>query len=196
MNTPSAAFRHILEVLSRLEIPYCIVGSVASSVYGTPRTTMDVDLVADLRADQLGLFAAALNPDFYADLEMMKDAWRRGRAFNVIHLASFYKFDIFPLADDEYSQEAFSRRRVAKPQSPGGEMVECILASAEDTILNKLRWYRLGGEISEVQWNDLRGILMVTGERLDREYLYRWAPRLGVADLLERLLKEIGAGWV
>jgi hypothetical protein len=194
MSSPAAAFRRVLEVLSRLEIPYCIVGSVASSVYGTPRTTMDVDIVADLRADQLGSLAAALRPDFYADLEMMKDAWKRGRAFNVIHLASAYKFDIFPLADDAYSQEAFGRRRVAKTQSLGGETVECVLGAVEDTILNKLRWYRLGGEISEVQWNDLRGILMVTGERLDREYLYRWAPLLGVTDLLDRLLKESGAG--
>jgi hypothetical protein len=190
MNSPAAAFRRILEVFGRLKIPYCIVGSVASSVYGTPRTTMDVDLVADIRAEQLGSLAAALQPDFYADLEMMKDAWSRGRAFNVIHLASSNKFDIFPLADDAYSQEAFSRRRVAKTQSLGGESVECVLAAAEDTVLNKLRWYRLGGEISEVQWNDLRGILMVTGERLDREYLYRWAPRLGVVDLLDRLLRE------
>lgn len=189
MNSPSAALRRILEVLGRLEIPYCIVGSVASSVYGTPRTTMDVDLVADLHGQQLSPLSVALSPDFYADLEMMKDAWRRGRAFNVIHLASSYKFDIFPLADDPYSQEAFSRRRIANTQSLG-EAVECVLAAVEDTVLNKLRWYRLGGEISEVQWNDLRGIVMVTGERLDREYLYRWAPHLGVVDLLDRLLKE------
>ncbi|HEY1240039.1 MAG TPA: hypothetical protein VGF16_05755 [Bryobacteraceae bacterium] len=188
MNSPAAAFRHILETLDQLGIPYCIVGSVASSVYGTPRTTMDVDLVADLRATQLGSFAAALHPDFYADLEMMTDALRRGRSFNVIHLASAYKFDIFPLAEDEYSQESFGRRRVAKTQGLGDEAVECVLATVEDTVLNKLRWYRLGGETSEVQWNDLHGILMVTGERLDREYLYRWAPRLSVVDLLDRLL--------
>jgi hypothetical protein len=190
MSSPAAAFQRILEVLNRLTIPYCIVGSVASSVYGTPRTTMDVDLVADLRSDRLRALAAALNPDFYADREMTKDAWGRARAFNVIHLASSHKFGIFPLADDAYSQEAFARGRVAKTKSVGGEAVECVIAAVEDTILNKLRWYRLGGEISEVQWNDLRGILMVTGDRLDREYLYRWAPRLGVADLLDRLLKE------
>lgn len=190
MSSPSAAFRRLLEVLRRLDIPYCVVGSVASSVYGMPRTTMAVDLVADLRPNQLGALATGLQPDFHADLEMMKDAWDRGRAFNVIHLASSYKFDIFPLADDEYRQEAFGRRHVANTRSLGAEPVECVLAAVEDTILNKLRWYRLGGEISEVQWNDLRGILMVTGERLDREYLYRWAPRLGVVDLLDRLLNE------
>lgn len=190
MSSPAAAFQRVLEVLGRLDIPYCIVGSVASSVYGTPRTTMDVDLVADLRTEQLSSLAAALQPDFYADLEMMKDSWRRGRGFNVIHLASAYKFDIFPLAEDEYSQEAFSRRRVANTRSVGGETVECVLGAIEDTVLSKLRWYRLGGEISEMQWNDLRGILRVAGERLDREYLYCWAPRLGVVDLLDRLLKE------
>jgi hypothetical protein len=129
MSSPAAAFRRILAVLSQLEIHYCVVGSVASSVYGTPRTTMDVDLVADLRVDQLPSLAVALKPDFYADLEMMREAWKRGRAFNVIHLASACKFDIFPLGDDEYSQESFARRRVAKAPSPGGATVECDLAA-------------------------------------------------------------------
>ena len=87
----------------------------------------------------------------------------------MIHLASSYKFDIFPLPADEYSQAAFGRRRVAKTQSVGGEAIECVLAAAEDTVLNKLRCYRMGGEISAVKWNDLRGILMVTGGQLDRD---------------------------
>jgi hypothetical protein len=64
------------------------------------------------------------------------------------------------------------------------------VATAEDTVLNKLRWYRAGGETSERQWNDLRGIVQVSGARLDLAYLNTWAPRLGVADLLERLLHK------
>lgn len=190
MNSPTNAFERILGTFDRLGIRYCVVGSVASSVYGRPRTTMDVDVVADLRPEQLSRLAGELQREFYADLEMMKDAVNLGRAFNVIHLASSYKIDVFPLSGDEYSQEAFNRRRPSRTEAFGNEPVDCFIASAEDTVLNKLRWYRQGGEISETQWNDLRGIMRVTGGQLDRDYLHRWAPRLGVADLLDRLFAE------
>ena len=189
MDSPATAFKRILEVLDRLEIPYFVTGSVASSVYGIPRTTLDLDLVADLREDHIPQFASELQGDFYADPQMMADALKRGRSFNVIHLGSSYKIDIFPLGRDEYSRQAFQRRRYAQTAPPGEETVECALASVEDLILSKLRWYRAGGEVSETQWRDLRGILMVSGATLDREYLRFWASRLGVADLIERLLE-------
>ncbi len=150
---------------------------------------MDVDLVADLRTDQIDEFAAELKADFYADPEMIKDALARRRSFNLIHYASSFKFDIFPLQKDEFSQTQFGRRQFAETRSLG-DPIECAVATAEDTILNKLRWYRTGGETSERQWNDLRGILQVSGARLDLAYLNTWAPRIGVADLLERLLHE------
>ncbi|MBV8731643.1 MAG: hypothetical protein JO336_17690 [Acidobacteriia bacterium] len=187
MHSPAAAFRRILEVLDRLEIPYFVTGSVASSVYGIPRTTRDIDIVAAVRTDQLEDLASELQGEFYADLEMMKESVRRARAFNVIHRASTYKIDIFPLGRDEYSREAFARRRFAEAQLPGVR-IECALASAEDVILSKLRWYRAGGENSEAQWNDLRGIVEINGARLNLDYLRHWAARLSVADLLERLI--------
>ena len=71
-----------------------------------------------------------------------------------------------------------------------GEPIECAVATAEDTILRKLEWYRAGGEVSERQWNDLRGILKVSGPKLDRDYMGKWAPFLKVEDLLQRLLDE------
>jgi hypothetical protein len=187
MDTEGGAFQRILEVLDRLEIPYFVTGSVASSVYGIPRTTRDIDIVADLRLDQVDELAVELRQDFYADREMMKEAFRRGRSFNLIHLGSTHKIDIFPLGRDEYSREAFSRRRFARTDFPGGP-IECVLGSVEDIVLNKLCWYRAGGEASEAQWNDLRGIVLVSGTRLDREYLRHWARTLEVSDLLERLL--------
>jgi len=189
MKTQADGFRRILEVLDLLEIPYEVVGSLASSMHGIPRATMDVDLVADLRAGQIEDFVAALKADFYADAEMIKEALTRGRPFNLIHYASSFKFDIFPLQKDEFSQTQFGRRQFAQTTSLG-DPIECAVATAEDTILNKLRWYRTGGETSERQWNDLRGILQVSGARLDLAYLNTWAPRLGVADLLERFLHE------
>lgn len=190
MDSPAAAFKRILEVLDRLEIPYFVTGSVAGSVYGIARTTLDLDLVADLREDHIPQLVSELQADFYADPEMMADALKRGRSFNVIHLASSYKIDIFPLGSDEYSRQAFQRRRYAQTAPPGEEPVECALASVEDVVLSKLRWYRAGGEVSETQWRDLHGIFIVSGRQLDREYLRLWASRLGVADLLDRLLRE------
>lgn len=107
-----------------------------------------------------------------------------------MHYASAFKFDIFPLQKDEYSQTQFGRRGFVETTLLDGGAVECSIASAEDTILNKLRCYRAGGETSERQWNDLRGILQVRGSRLDLAYLNTWAPKLGVAGLLQNLLEE------
>jgi hypothetical protein len=190
MPTPAEAFARLLEVLDKLEIPYAVGGSVASSAHGIPRTTMDVDLVADLRPDQVNEFAALLQPEFYADSLMISDALARGRSFNLIHMTSSYKFDIFPLRKDQYSQVAFARRAFIEIRALGPETLECAVASPEDTILRKLEWYRAGGENSERQWNDLRGVLKVSGAQLDREYLRQWAQHLRVEDLLERLWSE------
>ena len=188
MASPSSGLARLLEVLDQMEIPYLIGGSVASSAHGNPRTTMDVDLVVDLKPEQILDLGELLGHDFYADVAMMRDALALGRPFNLIHFASAYKFDLFPLRSDEYSRTEFSRRRFIEVYSLGPEPVECAVSTAEDTILRKLEWYRAGGETSERQWNDVRGILQMSGVRLDIEYLRSWAKFLRVRDLLERLL--------
>ena len=180
----------LLEVLDRLEIPYAIGGSVASTFYGNLRTTNDVDLVAKIAPHQIDELVELLVPEFYADAGMIREALARGRAFNVIHIPSAYKFDVFPLKTDAYSQASFGRRSFRELRSLGPGPIECAVATAEDTILRKLEWYRTGGETSERQWNDLRGILAVSGPVLDYAYLRQWAPQLHVADLLEKLLAE------
>ncbi len=184
------AFAKLLEVLDKMETPYSVGGSVASSVHGIPRTTMDVDLVTGLTRDKVDDFVSLLQGEFYADAATIRDALARGRGFNVIHLASAYKFDLFPLRQDNYSQTEFERRKFTEVSALGPEPIEFAVASAEDTILRKLEWYRAGGETSERQWNDLRGVVRVSGEKLDREYLRHWAEYLKVGDLLERLLSE------
>jgi len=168
-----------------MEIPYLAGGSVASSVHGISRPTLDLDIVADLRLDQADEFAALLQPDFYADVAMMRDALSRGRSFNVIHYQTSFKVDVFPLRDHEYSQFSFARRRFEQCLSFGPEPLECAVATAEDTILRKLERYRAGGETSERQWNDLRGVLKVSGPRLYLAHLRQWAPYLKVEDLLD-----------
>ena len=188
MATPADALARLLEILDRAEIPYSVGGSVASSAHGIPRTTMDVDLVTDLKPDRVDEFVALLEKDFYADAATIKDALAGGRSFNLIHFATAYKFDLFPLRGDAYSRVEFARRAFIELHFFGPEPLECAVATAEDTILRKLECK--GGETSERQWNDLRGILKVSGAHLDLPYLRQWAPHLHVADLLERLLAE------
>src|ERR1039457_344199 len=188
MKTPREAFSRILEILDRMEVPYLVGGSVASAVHGISRPTMDADLVVDLPVSKVDEFAGMLEPDFYADAEVIREAFAASRPFNVIHYASTYKFDFFPLANDEYSQTEFGRRCFVETRSFGDEPRECAVATAEDTILRKLLWYRAGGEASERQWNDIRGVLQVSRAVLDVAYLRKWADRLTVSDLLTRLL--------
>jgi len=177
-----------VSVLDELGIRYYVGGSVASSIHGVPRYTKDVDLVADLAPGQTDLLASKLNTEFYADAGQMREALRFGRSFNAIHFATGFKIDVFPLPKDAFhaGEMARSERRVWEVDSTGS--VELQVASAEDTILEKLVWYKRGGQVSNHQWSDMLGV--VTTGQLDREYLREWAPRLGVADLLDRLFVE------
>ena len=109
--TPADAVSRVLEVLDRLEIPYLAGGSVASSIHGISRPTMDLDLVADLRPEQVDEFVSLLQPDFYADAAMIRDALTRPRSFNLIHFKTSFKVDVFPLQNDDYSRISFARRR-------------------------------------------------------------------------------------
>jgi hypothetical protein len=109
----------------------------------------------------------------------------------VIHTGTAWKFDLFPLQKDEYSRVAFARRSFREVRPDGRDAIECAVASAEDTVLRKLEWYRAVGETSERQWNDLLGVCRTMGEKLDIAWLRRWAGRLGLEDLLEKLLTSV-----
>ncbi len=104
--------------------------------------------------------------------------------------SSGYKFDIFPVPKDPYYRIELERSESKSVALGEGLAVRSFVASAEDTILSKLVWYRLGGEQSDQQWNDLRGMRTVQEARLDQAYLRKWAAHLGVQDLLETLLSE------
>jgi hypothetical protein len=190
MATPTDAFAQLLAVLDRMELPYLVGGSVASSIHGITRPTMDADIVADLKLGQVDEFVSLLQADFYADGPTIRDALARRRSFNLIHYATTFKIDMFPLGDDPYSRISFARRRFEQSKSFGPVPIEWAVATAEDTILRKLEWYRTEGETSERQWNDLRSVVQVSGAQLDRAYLQEWAKYLKVEDLLGRLLAE------
>lgn len=178
----------VARALDELGVPYLVGGSIASSLHGVPRSTQDADLVADLREEHVPAFVASLEGRFYVDEERVRHAVRRRSSFNVIELSTLFKIDLFLLGDEPMARQEMARReRVALPG--GGELE---VASAEDTILQKLRWYHLGGSVSDRQWRDVLNVLEVQGERLDRAYLTQGAEELGLSALLERALGEAG----
>ena len=177
-------------MFDRLGIPYLVGGSLASSLHGIPRATQDADLVIDLRRHRVEALVAALEKDFYVDLERARAAAARRASFNVIHLGTMLKVDLFVLRDEEFHRGQMARRARMRLGETSESTVE--VASAEDTVIEKLRWYRLGGETSERQWLDVLGVLKVQGGSLDRDYLRRWADDQGVRDLLDRAFLEAG----
>ena len=189
---PVAVTLLVIQALDALDVPYLIGGSLASAVHGVARATMDTDLVADLRSEHAQPLAQALADAFYVDVESIQDAIRRHSSFNVIHLEMMFKVDVFVRKQRPFDQ-AQCDRRVAQVIATEPERTAYV-ASAEDTVLAKLEWFRMGGEVSERQWRDVLGVLKVQGERLDRDYLRRWAQTLKVGDLLERALNEAGQG--
>jgi hypothetical protein len=181
-----AATLAVVRVLDDLGIPYLIGGSLASSAYGEARTTQDVDLVVDLAEVQVASLVARLRPDFYADDERARQAVARRGSFNVIHLRTMSKIDLFVAGDDPPARRQLERRRTLP--MPGLPDVVLSVSSPEDVIVQKLRWYRLGNEVSERQWRDAEGVARVQGAALDRTYLRKAARELEVEDLLDRLL--------
>ena len=180
----------VARILERLGIPYVTAGSFASSVHGEPRSTDDIDFVADLRPEHTTELATALRGDWYSSEEAMRDAIARGQSFNTIHLPTGVKVDVFVVGTD-----AFDAHRVASgvPAAIGAEPGAVLrVDTAEHTVLRKLEWFRRGGETSDRQWRDVVGILRTQQERLDRDELARWAGPLGVTDLLARAVAEAG----
>jgi hypothetical protein len=190
MREVAGALERVLHALDDIGVRYMVGGSLASSIHGIQRSTRDIDIVASIEEHHSAALASDLGGDFYIDAESARDALRRGRPFNLIHFATSYKFDIFPIPDDPYYQMQLERSELKEIAFGDQIIVTSHVASAEDTVLTKLVWYRLGGEQSDQQWNDLRGVRSVQGTRLDKVYLQKWATHLRVQDLLDRLLGE------
>lgn len=187
-----AALMPLIDAFDSLGIAYYIGGSVASSLYGLPRSTLDIDLIADLHQEQVPALIAQLQDAYYFDEAALRTAIDRRASYNFIHLETMLKVDVFILKPRLFDQEAF-RRAQRQPASQTEPAHMLALASAEDMVLVKLEWYRLGGEISERQWNDVLGMLKVQEPTLDLAYLQRWAIALRVDDLLTRALSEARA---
>ena len=190
MNTEiNQAVKLFVKTLEQLNVPYYIGGSIASSVYGISRATMDIDLVSELKSDHVKFLVQALQKDYFIDENMILDAIVNKSSFNLIHLSTMIKIDVFISSGRMFDKTSFSRRKQDK-LSEESDSVRVFLCSAEDTILSKLEWYKSGGSVSDRQWNDILGVIKVQGELLDKKYLLKWAEELGVEDLLQKAFTE------
>jgi hypothetical protein len=188
MRDPLAYILSLLTpVLDALGIRYAVVGSLASSAHGVFRATADGDLLARVTPLHARQLASALGKDWYADAEAIERAIRAGRSFNLIHIPTAMKVDIFP-ATTEFHETQMGRA-TAIPVFRDEDAMRLPVASAEDVLLSKLQWYQAGGEVSEKQWGDVTGVL-ATNTALDFNYLESWAQRLGVSHLLARAIAD------
>ncbi|MBM2811774.1 MAG: hypothetical protein HW416_2533 [Chloroflexi bacterium] len=176
-----------MEVLEYLHVLYHIGGSVASSAYGSARSTADVDVVADLRATHVDELVRRLEADYYLNREAILEAISLKRSFNLIHLATMVKVDIFVPERSPFDEQEMRRAEPHRLDMSEGART-FLLKSPEDLVLRKLLWYRQGGETSERQWSDVLGVLKVQASRLNGPYLAQWAADLEIDDLLERAL--------
>ena len=187
-----AALEPVADALESLSVEFYIGGSTASSAHGFARATIDIDLVADLKGEHVDRLVSVLEGRYYVDAEMIRNAIERTRSFNMIHLPTMFKVDVFIMKDRPFDRVARTRTQ-RQPLSEASPR-QFPIASPEDVILNKLEWYRAGDEVSQRQWGDVVGIIQVQRDRLDREYLRRWAGELGVNDLLDRAWLQAGHG--
>ena len=160
---------------------YLVTGSVAGTLQGVIRSTQDIDLVVEMTAWGLPKFVKALGDAFEVDEESLAEAIRTQGSWNVFHLPTMTKIDLFMLTDESFAKSSF-QRRLSVPLPEGGELK---VMAAEDLVLQKLLWFRKGGEVSEQQWRDVVGLLNAN-PTLDAAHLDAWAARLGIEALLAR----------
>jgi hypothetical protein len=179
------ALARLVQVFGEIGIRYTAVGSLASSTRGLPRLTRDFDLLADVRPQHIARLVAELQDEYYVDATAVADAVRSSGSFNIIHVASILKLDIFVVGSNP-----IRRTEVLRGLSEDVHGIPLNVASAEDVIVSKLHWYRTGGETSERQWQDVLEVLTVQGTTLDFDYMHDMARERGVTDLLDRALTE------
>jgi len=180
---------HLTGILDSLNIAYAVSGSMASSVYGRVRFTQDADLTVEPFPAKAQQFLELVRKDYYIDADAMYYALDHRTSFNIIHLQTAFKIDLFVRGETEFQKQLIPRRCMVRLSQT--DPTEFAVVSPEDIVLLKLTWYVQGSRTSDRQLDDIRGILATQRDRLDFTYLKKWASILEVADVLEDVLKEL-----
>ena len=187
---PIAVAVLVATVLERLGVRYVLGGSLASATFGEPRTTLDVDFAADLEPRHVDPFVAAMTEAFFVDREWVASEVGRRGAFQLVHRSSMVRVDVFvPEWSGLHLWKWQQRRRVTLAPPAAGAI---DVTGPEGIVLQKLSWFRDGGQVSDRQWRDVLGVLKLQGSALDLSILREWALRLSLGDLLERALQQAG----
>ena len=188
ISDPLVALLDGVAILDELRLPYAIGGSVASSVFGEPRASADADIIVELSEAQLAPLVNRLEGAYHVSEDAALDAVRRHSSFNIIHLDSMYKVDLFVAGPSEMDREQLRRRvRISLTTKPD---TAAFVTAAENLVLRKLDWYRQSGETSDRQWRDVLGILKVQADSLDKDSLLRNADNAGLRELLDRAIEQ------
>ena len=186
-----SALQPFVTALEKYSIPYYIGGSIASSIYGMARATMDIDIVADVKLYHISLLRQALEAAYYIDEDMIKNAIQNSSSFNLIHLETAVKIDVFVFKNIPYHRNAIERK-IKDTLEDDDIKTEFYFSSPEDIIISKLQWYESGGKVSERQWLDVIGVIKVQGDSLDKKYLQVWTKKIGIFELLRHAFNDAG----
>jgi hypothetical protein len=192
MTTPDIlqALNPVVQAFGQLLIPYYIGGSVASSLYGMARSTMDIDIVADIKEYHVSQLVQLLKDEYYIDQDMIIESIKNASSFNLIHLGTAFKVDIFIYKDEPHQRNAIERK--VKDTFDTDQTFKYYFSAPEDIIIAKLQWFEQGKRISERQWLDITGVIKVQADHLDITYLNVWAKKLGIFNLLKKAFREAG----
>lgn len=175
------------EILEELGIAYALGGSMASSLLGEPRSTVDVDIAVRLDTDSADALIERVSASFYVPVEAARDAVRNHSAFNLVDTTSALKVDLFVAGDGLLDRMQLERRiHIQVPGAPNGIWI----TAPEDQVLRKLDWFRRGASLSDRQWRDVVGILRVHRDSMDLDYLTATARAVYLSDELATALRE------
>jgi hypothetical protein len=171
----SDLLRYLAEKLETLGLRYFVTGSIASTYFGEPRFTNDIDVVVDLPPSHVTALCNAFPPpEFYLSEDAVRQAIELRTQFNIIHPASGLKIDVMIPQDTPFDRSRFTRATRITPDVD----YQVSFASAEDVIIKKMEFYRDGG--SEKHLRDITAILKINGHQIDRTYIANWVTQLGL----------------
>lgn len=190
MNDPQelVILKQFVNIVEQLHIVYAIGGSIASSVYGKVRFTQDADVTLEPFDNVADKLFEELKADYYISKNAMYQALREHGSFNIIHLESAFKIDVFIRRNTVFEEQLMTRCKNLKISNSFEKTFSIV--SPEDIILLKLCWYRDGGCSSQRQWEDVLGVLQTQANTLDFEYLNKWGATLDIDVLLEKAASE------
>lgn len=176
----------VIDILEENNIQYMLTGGIVVNYYGRPRFTHDVDLIIQIHIEDAEKIVTLFEKEFYISKDGVIEAIKCKGMFNLIHFETIFKVDCFILKDEEHSMTSFPRRQ--KELIFGREI---YIASCEDIILTKLYWYKKSG--IQKHYEDVVGIFEIQQNKIDLDYVKKWAEKLSFLEIIEEILKQINS---